>query len=100
MKLTQIILISMLITTASLTTPSALAEECQVSACVDVYTNCCYAQTARQSYSKEGSAEEDCTTTGKEDSGATEAEAKGNCQSYSEEEHANTSAASCADSIS
>ena len=38
MKLTQIILISMLITTASLTTPSALAEECQVSACVDVYT--------------------------------------------------------------
>jgi hypothetical protein len=38
MKLTQIILISILITTASLTTPSALAEECQVSACVDVYT--------------------------------------------------------------
>jgi len=38
MKLTQIILISILVTTASLTTPSALAEECQVSACVDVYT--------------------------------------------------------------
>jgi hypothetical protein len=38
MKLTQIILISILVTTASLTTPSALAEECLVSACVDVYT--------------------------------------------------------------
>jgi hypothetical protein len=38
MKLTQIILVSILVTTASLTTPSALAEECQVSACVDVYT--------------------------------------------------------------
>jgi hypothetical protein len=38
MKLTQIILVTILVTTASITTPSALAEECQVSACVDVYT--------------------------------------------------------------
>jgi hypothetical protein len=38
MKLTQIILISILVTTASVNTPSAQAEECQVSACVDVYT--------------------------------------------------------------
>ena len=38
MKITQLIVISILITTASMNTPSALAEECQVSACVDVYT--------------------------------------------------------------
>jgi hypothetical protein len=38
MKLTQIILLSILVTTASINTPTALAEECQVSACVDVYT--------------------------------------------------------------
>jgi len=38
MKLNQIILVLILVTTASLTTPSALAEDCQVSACVDVYT--------------------------------------------------------------
>ena len=38
MKLTQIILVSILVTTASVNTPSASAEECQVSACVDVYT--------------------------------------------------------------
>ena len=37
MKTTQLILISLLITT-SLHTPVALAEECQVNACVDVYT--------------------------------------------------------------
>ena len=38
MKITQLIVISILITTASMNTPSALAEECQASACVDVYT--------------------------------------------------------------
>ena len=38
MKITQLIVISILITTASLNAPSALAEDCQVSACVDVYT--------------------------------------------------------------
>jgi hypothetical protein len=38
MKITQLVFVSILITTASITTPSALAEECQVSACVDVYT--------------------------------------------------------------
>ena len=38
MKITQLIVVSILITTASISTPSALAEECQVSACVDVYT--------------------------------------------------------------
>ena len=38
MKITQLIVISILITTASMNTPSALAEDCQVSACVDVYT--------------------------------------------------------------
>jgi len=37
MKTTQLILISLLITT-SLHTPVALADECQVNACVDVYT--------------------------------------------------------------
>jgi hypothetical protein len=37
MKTTQLILVSLLITT-SLHTPVALAEECQVNACVDVYT--------------------------------------------------------------
>lgn len=37
MKTTQLILISLLITT-SLHTPVASAEECQVNACVDVYT--------------------------------------------------------------
>ena len=37
MKTTQLILISLLITT-SLHTPVAFAEECQVKACVDVYT--------------------------------------------------------------
>ena len=38
MKITQLVFVSILITTASITTPSALAEECQVNACVDVYT--------------------------------------------------------------
>jgi len=38
MKITQLMVVSILITTASLQTPSALAEDCQVSACVDVYT--------------------------------------------------------------
>ena len=38
MKITQLIAISILITTASISAPSALAEDCQVSACVDVYT--------------------------------------------------------------
>ena len=38
MKITQIALLSILITTASITTPSASAEDCQLSACVDVYT--------------------------------------------------------------
>ena len=38
MKITQFIVISILITAASLNAPSALAEDCQVSACVDVYT--------------------------------------------------------------
>jgi hypothetical protein len=38
MKIIQIALLSILITTASITTPSALAEDCQLSACVDVYT--------------------------------------------------------------
>ena len=38
MKITQLIVVSILITTASISTPSALAEDCQVSACVDVYT--------------------------------------------------------------
>ena len=38
MKITQFIVISILITAASLSAPSALAEDCQVSACVDVYT--------------------------------------------------------------
>jgi len=38
MKITQLMVVSILITTASLQTPSALAEACQVSACVDVYT--------------------------------------------------------------
>ena len=37
MKITQLIVVAILITT-SLNTPVALAEECQVSACVDVYT--------------------------------------------------------------
>ena len=37
MKTTQLIFISLLITT-SLHTPVALADECQVNACVDVYT--------------------------------------------------------------
>jgi hypothetical protein len=38
MKITQLIVISILITATSMNTPSALAEDCQVSACVDVYT--------------------------------------------------------------
>ena len=38
MKITQLIVVSILITTASINTPSALAEDCQVNACVDVYT--------------------------------------------------------------
>jgi len=38
MKITQFLVVSILITTASMNSPSALAEECQVSACVDVYT--------------------------------------------------------------
>ena len=38
MKITQIIVVSILVTTASISTPLALAEECQVNACVDVYT--------------------------------------------------------------
>jgi len=38
MKIFQIALLSILITTASITTPSASAEDCQLSACVDVYT--------------------------------------------------------------
>lgn len=38
MKIIQIALLSILITTASITTPSASAEDCQLSACVDVYT--------------------------------------------------------------
>jgi hypothetical protein len=38
MKITQLIVVTALITSASLGTQSALAEECQVSACVDVYT--------------------------------------------------------------
>jgi hypothetical protein len=38
MKITQLVFVSILITTASMSAPSALAEECQVSACVDVYT--------------------------------------------------------------
>jgi hypothetical protein len=32
MKITQLMVVSILITTASMNTPSALAEECQVSA--------------------------------------------------------------------
>jgi hypothetical protein len=38
MKITQLAFVSILITTATISAPSALAEECQVSACVDVYT--------------------------------------------------------------
>jgi hypothetical protein len=38
MKIIQIALLSILITTAAITTPSASAEDCQLSACVDVYT--------------------------------------------------------------
>ena len=38
MKITQLAFVSILITTASISAPSALAEECQVNACVDVYT--------------------------------------------------------------
>ena len=38
MKITQLIVVTALITTASLGTQSALAEECLVNACVDVYT--------------------------------------------------------------
>jgi hypothetical protein len=38
MKISQLIAVSILITTASINAPSALAEECMVSACVDVYT--------------------------------------------------------------
>ncbi len=38
MKITQVIAVSILITTASLNAPLASAEECQVNACVDVYT--------------------------------------------------------------
>jgi hypothetical protein len=38
MKINHIIVVSILITTASISAPSALAEECRVNACVDVYT--------------------------------------------------------------
>jgi hypothetical protein len=38
MKITQLVFVSILITTSSISAPSALAEECRVSACVDVYT--------------------------------------------------------------
>ncbi|CAB4638633.1 MAG: PKD domain-containing protein [Actinobacteria bacterium] len=38
MKIIQIALLSILFTTAAITTPSASAEDCQLSACVDVYT--------------------------------------------------------------
>jgi hypothetical protein len=38
MKITQLIVVSILITTATISAPLALAEECQVNACVDVYT--------------------------------------------------------------
>jgi hypothetical protein len=38
MKITQLFVVSILITTASISTPSALAEDCQINACVDVYT--------------------------------------------------------------
>jgi len=37
MKISQLIAVSILITTASVSAPSAHAEECMVSACVDVY---------------------------------------------------------------